>query len=76
VQSADDERVRLVSKQPEGSLESPLPWARLSAKDAYGIYMMFLEKPTPEDHRALAFFCAVRGLSAEAENHRKLAGGK
>jgi tRNA A-37 threonylcarbamoyl transferase component Bud32 len=77
VQSADEERVTLASPQFPGA-DNPFPWVKIPAKDAYGIYMMYLTKPAPEDHRALAFFCMMRGLSAEAENHKKLAaeGGK
>ncbi|HOX05101.1 MAG TPA: protein kinase [Planctomycetota bacterium] len=73
VHSADEDKVTLTSPSFPGA-DSPLLWAKLSAKDSYGIYMMYMTAPTPEDHRALAFYCAMRGLTAEAENHRKLAG--
>ena len=76
VTAASEDQVELSSLQAGTEVQSPLPWAKLSPKDAYGLYMMYLDKATPEDHRALAFFCAIRGLAAEAENHKKLAGGK
>jgi len=47
----------------------------LPPKDQYDFYMLFLAKePTPDEHKALAAFCAERGLSAETQAHELKSG--
>jgi hypothetical protein len=70
---ATEDKLYLAGRHSGMELESPLNWGTMSARDAYGIFLMYLENPGPEDHRMLAFFCESRGLAQEAEEHRKKA---
>ncbi len=73
VTSADSEKLTLSAKKSGMDMDSPLTWAKLSPRDAYNIYTLYLDKPAKEDHRLLAFWCLVRGLAKEAAEHAKKA---
>jgi len=71
VTTADDEKINLRAKRGGLDMDSPLKWASLKARDTYNLYVLYLPKPTKEEHRLLAFFCRIGGLIKEAEEHRK-----
>ncbi|HYG74038.1 MAG TPA: protein kinase [Planctomycetota bacterium] len=49
--------------------------SELPPKDQYEFYMLFLPKEqSADDHKALAAFCAERGMGPEAQNHELKAG--
>jgi hypothetical protein len=73
VTEASDEKVVLAATKDGIPLSSAMNWATMTAKDAYGLYLMYVENPTKDEHRALAFFCEIGGLAKEAEEHRKKA---
>jgi hypothetical protein len=73
VVAADDEKVTLEARKSGLPMGSTLYWSKTSAPDVYRIYRLYLDNPTKEDHRDLAFFCEVNGLANEAEEHRKQA---
>ncbi|MHC4916738.1 MAG: hypothetical protein ACYTGB_14730, partial [Planctomycetota bacterium] len=73
VTSATAEKLTLGAKKSGIPMESALPWKGLTGNDAYNIYKMYLPSPSKDEHLQLAFFCELRGLSKEAEEHRKKA---
>ncbi len=73
VTGATAEKLTLGAKKSGIPMESALPWRGLSPKDAYNVYLMYMPSPSKEEHLQLAFFCELRGLSKEAEEHRKKA---
>ncbi len=73
VTSATADKVTLSGRSRGMPLHSPFLWAKLSPRDAYNLYVLYLDKPGKEDHRMLAFWCLVRGLAKEAGEHEKKA---
>jgi eukaryotic-like serine/threonine-protein kinase len=73
VLSANDEKITLRARRGGFDMDSPLKWSSLSARDTYNLYMLYMTQPSKADHRLLAFFCEIRGLSKEAGEHKKKA---
>ncbi len=71
VTTANDEMINLRARRGGFDMDSPLKWVSLKARDTYNLYVLYLPKPTKEEHRLLAFFCEIRGLGKEAEDHKK-----
>ncbi|MCX7805183.1 MAG: protein kinase [Planctomycetota bacterium] len=71
IKGATREYVILEAKKDR--IGSNLPWADMDPVNQYGLYRMFIDEPTAEQHKALAAFCAARDLKAEAEDHLKKA---
>jgi len=74
VKNANAETVSLTMETIGGvTLGHTSRWEKLSPKDTYRLWRLYLTEPDRETHLMLAEWCALKGLAAEAETHRKAA---